>query len=183
MNNETITVKAEIDKNGNGAFPSNTNIITHAGLPLSDYLNQKVKHINVDDKITYGDDSTEYNLGKILMSVEDTDTLAVKNLSENKVFNLISAENLDSRLNDIKLQYLMFKGNELPDLSSYNGKPLYLINENPITISNIVLSAWTQWYFPMYSTGDCIGFAIYPTASTFTIIGHCGNEYYAHKLY
>lgn len=43
MDSETVKIKASIDEQGNGAFPSNTNIISHDGVPLRDFINQRVQ--------------------------------------------------------------------------------------------------------------------------------------------
>lgn len=40
---ETVIVKASIDELGNGTFPSNTNIVTHDGIALYDFINQRVQ--------------------------------------------------------------------------------------------------------------------------------------------
>lgn len=38
MDFETVKVKADIDEQGNGVFPSNTNMVSHDGMPLRDLL-------------------------------------------------------------------------------------------------------------------------------------------------
>lgn len=38
MDFETVKVKTNIDEQGNGTFPSNSNIVSHDGMPLRDVL-------------------------------------------------------------------------------------------------------------------------------------------------
>lgn len=98
------------------------------------------------------------------------------------MYKLTKKEYTEKSVNDVKTAYISFEG-VMPDLSKYGGKSLYLINENPTVINGITIPSWTHWFFPLYSSGDCVGYAVYPDASSFYIIGHTSSGFYARKVY
>lgn len=136
MDSETVKIKASIDEQGNGAFPSNTNIISHDGVPLRDYL--------LD-----GNAKKMTSLGYGTQLEISTDCLAVRldGTQNGKIEKISSLSNetancptgLEKGLIATKVQYVTSKGNHATVL-------LYEVYPVPGRIwVNTYNSSWRGW--------------------------------------
>lgn len=71
----------------------------------------------------------------------------------------------------------------IPDLAPYLGRAVTMYNDSPIDIRGVMINSWSRWYFPIISLNDYAGYAIYPDASHFWIIGHTKDGYFARQVY
>ena len=60
-------------------------------------------------------------------------------------------------------------------------KSLIACPHSDISISGVTIKAWSHIFLPFPTTTDSIGFAVFPKATSFIIVGRAENTWYAKK--
>lgn len=61
-------------------------------------------------------------------------------------------------------------------VSENQGRMLFLILQNSITINGITIREWSQIFIPNATVGDMVGIIMYPYADSFWILGHTAKD-------
>ena len=61
-------------------------------------------------------------------------------------------------------------------VSENQGRMLFLILQNSITINGITIRAWSQIFIPNATVGDMVGIIMYPYADSFWLLGHTAHD-------
>lgn len=68
-------------------------------------------------------------------------------------------------------------------VSENQGRMLFLVLQNSITINGITIRAWSQIFIPNATVGDMVGIIMYPYADSFWLLGHTAqNGWYINKI-